>query len=243
MKKRDSSYQPSESDETDTSPNASGLSHEQHTEYNISSGDTFTMNGQQYEFLWAGKDADGNVYQFVFDENYCIMAIGPDGTMTDTGIRQCDPYGTRLVEQYQTMEFYDSYSTNNANAAALGLPPQDSITPGESGYEPTVCVDYGEVNPADVTHANNSTELHDAAANHAPVITIDATQLEDNQKWWQNLLGGSNDVDAYSGSSQITLVYNESTGMYYPMDNNGYYHMDMYCELTPEKLQNYTIEN
>ena len=58
----------------------------------------------------------------------------------------------------------------------------------------------------------------------------------------QFLLSGSSDVEANEGTSQITLVYNESTGSYFPMDSTGGYEVSFYVDLTPEKLQNFTIE-
>ena len=55
-------------------------------------------------------------------------------------------------------------------------------------------------------------------------------------------MSGSSDVEANEGTSQITLVYNESTGSYFPMDSTGGYEVSFYVDLTPEKLQNFTIE-
>ena len=49
-------------------------------------------------------------------------------------------------------------------------------------------------------------------------------------------------MNANEGETTITLVYNDTTGMYYQMDSNGGYTMDMYAELTPEKLQSFTLE-
>jgi hypothetical protein len=237
--------------ETPTNENTSdsgSLSHGQHTEYSITRGDSVVIDGQQYTFEFLGIDQNGDKRAYYSDGNGNVFYIDSNGNRTDTEYNAITGFAHHVSIGEEIM-LYHSYQTSEENASQLNLPRADAITP-PSGDNTEIMdadmmdiyVDYGNPNTADVTHVNNSTELHEAAANHAPVITVDATQLEDNQKWWQNW-GKSNDVDANEGATQITLVYNEGTGMYYPLNNDGSYEMDMYCELTPEKLQSFTIEN
>lgn len=218
-----------------------GMTHQQHTEYSIVQGDSFDVNGQTYEFYATGRAPDGSTYMFVSGQDGTVYVLGADGTLTATEHNSFSPM-MHLQDDYPDVPLYTAYTTNSENAAALGLPSQDSITPTTETWDADVYVDYGQPNPADVVHVTNSADLHEAAANRAPVITIDATQLEDNQSGWQNFWSGSSDVDANAGTSQITLVYNESTGSYFPMDPNGGYEVTFYVDLTPEKLQNFTIE-
>lgn len=236
---------PASTDTSQDSPettSAAGMTHQQHTEYSIVKGDSFNMNGKTYEFFATGKSADGTTYMFVSGEDDKVYLLGADGTLTATEYNSYSPIDNLLHEYPDVTSLYTAYTTNGENAAALGLPSQDSITPITETWDSDVYVDYGQPNPADVVHVTNSADLHEAAANCAPVITIDATKLEDNQNILQFLLSGSSDVEANEGTSQITLVYNESTGSYFPMDSTGGYEVSFYVDLTPEKLQNFTIE-
>lgn len=242
-------YTATETPTNENGSDTSSLSHGQHTEYSITRGDSVVIDGQQYTFEFLGIDQNGDKRAYYSDGNGNVFYIDSNGNRTDTEYNAITGFAHHVSIGEEIM-LYHSYQTSEENASQLNLPRADAITP-PSGDNTEIMdadmmdiyVDYGNPNTADVTHVNNSTELHEAAANHAPVITVDATQLEDNQKWWQNLLSGSNDVDAGEGASQITLVYNEGTGMYYPLNSDGSYEMDMYCELTPEKLQSFTIEN
>lgn len=235
---------PASADTSQDSPettSAAGMTHQQHTEYSIVHGDSFNMNGKTYEFYATGKSADGTTYMFVSGEDGTVYLLGADGTLTATDHNSFSPM-IHLQDEYPDVPLYTAYTTNSENAAALGLPSQENITPTPETWDSDVYVDYGQPNPEDVVHVSNSVDLHEAAANHAPVITIDATKLEDNQNLWQYIMSGSSDVEANEGTSQITLVYNESTGSYFPMDSTGGYEVSFYVDLTPEKLQNFTIE-
>lgn len=225
------------------------LSHDGHTEYKLTTGDEVVIDGQQCTFEFLAVDLNGNKRAYYADGDGNVFYIDSNGNRTDTEYNAVFGYAHHVTANEDLM-LYQSYQTSNENASQMHLPSPDTITTPTGEYVDVIdpndidtYVDYGQPNTADVTHANNSTELHEAAANHAPVITVDATQLEDNQSGWQNFIGGSNDVDANEGATQITLVYNETTGKYYPLNNDGTYEMDMYCELTPEKLQSFTIEN
>ena len=61
-------------------------------------------------------------------------------------------------------------------------------------------------------------------------------------------------LDTHSSDKEALRLFNETRDkyykkvvdfekMYYPLNSDGSYEMDMYCELTPEKLQSFTIEN
>ena len=200
-----------------------GMSYEERTEYNLKVGDKVTIDGATYEFLRVGKDENGATYTFYFNEGGQIVMIGPDGSMEETGIYHYDTYGAQLENQYP-MNFYSSISTSEANASELGLPDQSKITHTEGNEEyQDVYVDYGAIQPGEVTQVTSSDELHEAVMDPQsnPIITMEATGLEDNKNIIQWFIEGDEDISANSGSSQITLIYDNSTGKYYPLDSCG----------------------
>ena len=248
MKSRGSVYDIPEpdTDATTAGSNPSGLTHQQHTDYTLQSGEMVSIDGQVYTVEWIAKDANGNHFVYYADGNGQIHIMGPDGQMTATEYNTSIPYLHHIANDGE-LEFYNNYSTNSENASQLGLPPSDTFVQGPTQDVidhslDTTYVNYGTPNPENVTTVTSSEELQAAAAAHAPVITINATELEDNQNLLQNLGNGGLDMTANEGETTITLVLNETTGMYYQMDSNGGYTMDMYGELTPEKLQNFTLE-
>ena len=171
--------------------------------------------------------------------------VGPDGSMEETGIYNYESYGAQLENQYP-MNFYSSLSTSEANASELGLPDKSTIThtEGNEEYE-DVYVDYGAIQPGEVTQVINSNELHEAVMDPQsnPIITMNATGLEDNKNFIQWLIDGDEDISANRGSPQITLIYDNNTGKYYPLDYLGGYTVDYTEGLTPQELQKFTINN
>lgn len=250
MKSRGSVYDIPEpdTDATTAGSNPTGLTHEQHTDYTLQRGQMVNIDGEVYTVEWIAKDANGNHFVYYANEYGQIHIMGSDGQMTATEYNSFSPYLLHISTTNDTgLEFYNNYSTNSENAAQLGLPPSDTIaqdpTQGEIDHSlDTTYVNYGTPNPENVTNVTSAEGLQTAAAAHAPVITIDTTKLEDNQTFLQNLGNGGLDMNANEGETTITLVYNGTTGMYYQMDQNGGYTMDMYGELTPEKLQSFTLK-
>lgn len=238
------------SEEAEPGPSSGGLTLAERTEYTIKTGDMVKMDdGNEYEFLMAGRDEHGKTYTFyIGQEDHCIYAVDSEGNRTKTEFNESDPYGIRIQEKYEGMVLYDQITTSNTEAAKMRLPAQKNITAAkldaEQSYDISdIYVQYGELSSTEVTHVTSSKDLHQAAMEQQPVITIDATKLEDNQNFFQNLTGPSNDITVNSGSNQITLIYDANTGMYYNMDQNGGYEINSYNGITPQELQKFTIEN
>ena len=222
----------------------STLSHTQHSTYKITEGDTISLNGTTYEFWRVGKTEDGTTYMFykAAGSNE-VFLIDAEGNVTPTGHHSDFPI-FNLYDEYPC-EFYTQLATSDDTAAQMGLPPKDQIGRRDETLfwgEPDTYVQYGEPNPSDVAQVTTTAELHQAVADGSPVIVIDATHLEDNQSTLEYFLSGSQDVSAIDGSGSITLVYDQLSGKYYPMDANGGFAIDYYVDLTPEKLSKFTID-
>ena len=228
-----------------------GLTHAQHTEYSISMGEMVMINGQTYIFQTYAVDQDGNAFTYYSDQNGVLHVMDAQGNFTQTEYFEWQPFRLWLATDIDNEGVYyytmNSITTNNETAAEMGLPPSDIFVQGpqQTVYDTSMMetvVFYGEPNPNDVTTVSSSDALIAAANEHAPVIKVDAEMLDDNKSGWRKILTINDDVYA-NETNGITLVYDSSKGMYYPLDQYGNYAKDSsdIGGYTPEYLQQFTV--
>lgn len=212
----------------------------QYNEYSIKEGDTVTIDGNNYVLLKIGIDDDGAAHTFYTGPNNNIYSMGPDGKMTDTNVATySDPNMTiNYIENDTGYSLFSSYETTNANAQQSGLPTQSSITPGAPlNYVPETYVDYGNPSTSDITYVTSTEELQQAVDNLAPVISVDATEIESNSGIFSNI----RDIKANKGETSILFVLNAETGEYCNLDSNGGFTKG-YGNYRPEDMLKFTIE-
>lgn len=228
-----------------------GLTHDQHTEYSISLGEMVMINGQTYIFQTYAVDQNGNAFTYYSDHKGVLHVMDAQGNFTETEYFDWQPFRLWLATDANNEGVYyytmNSITTNNETAADMGLPPSDIFVQGpqETVYDTSMqqtVVFYGEPNPNDITTVSSSDALHAAANEHVPVIQVDAAMLDDNKTGLRKIFTMNEDVYA-NETNGITLVYDSSKGMYYPLDQYGNYSKDSsdIGGYTPEYLQQFTV--
>lgn len=235
-----------------TSDSPTGLTHEQHTEYSISMGQTVMINGQAFIFQTYAIDANGNSFTYFSDENGVLHVMDSEGNLTQTEYFEWQPFRLWLSTGALDDETYyytmNSITTSNETAAEMGLPSSDTIVQDSqlSEYDISMMetiVFYGEPNPNDVTTVSSADALYAAANEHMPVIQVDAEMLDDNKSGWREIFTKNDDIYA-NETNGITLVYDSTKGLYYPLDQYGNYSVENGSDwggYSPEYLQQFSV--
>lgn len=182
----------------------------------------------EYQLITIGVDANGQTLLIFADGLGELHTMGPDGQLNDALVTDC--YGSEYMYEiraaYQDYEFYSSVYTDEATALQMGLPEPGTLEKGSiedfDNIEFCSLVNYGQPNASDVSHVTSNDELHTAITSLAPVITLDASQ-----------------VDFYTedGSTSVTLVYDNDTRMYYQLSENGTYTIDLHSGMKPSDIK------
>ncbi len=199
--------------------------------YFIQRGDTCIVHGQEVKFF----ARDGS-YNYYVDANGNIL-IDADG-----GLRSLDcNENTFNINYLKDLEggFYGAITTTQSGASSMGLPTE--VTGSNTSYDMYSSPDE-YVDPATISLENARTYTTN---NGFSEDLLSGEDLPEVLVFDHNLDGpgwGFAHPDIKTASNgQVTLVYDERSGMYYQLDDSGTYIRDAYG-YTPEDLAKYDVE-
>lgn len=202
-------------------------------DYFIQRGDTCNIHGQTAQFYGQnGKynyyNVDGMIY---YDNGGSLVEVCAESVFNINYLQ--DQYGG----------WYGAVNTSNSGAASMGLPSAENVTSCDADYNRygmTEYVNYSSMNHADPVVFETTNQYRSALYSPNPPALFEVSDLE-NANWRVGWSHGTAPKPTNDG--KVTFAYDDRSGLYYQLDNNGNYLRDMYG-MTPEEMAEcYVIPN